>query len=53
MNVNQRLFMMTLHTPRVADLLQAVIGAYGHLQLREFFVRSTTTKMVRTCRSKC
>lgn len=29
------------------DLL--VMGAYGHSQLREFFVGSTTTKLVRTC----
>jgi nucleotide-binding universal stress UspA family protein len=29
------------------DLL--VMGAYGHSQIREFFVGSTTTKMVRTC----
>ena len=26
-----------------------VMGAYGHSQIREFFVGSTTTKMVRTC----
>lgn len=29
------------------DLL--VMGAYGHSQVREFFVGSTTTKIVRTC----
>lgn len=29
------------------DLL--VMGAYGHSQIREFFVGSTTTKLVRTC----
>lgn len=31
------------------DINLLVMGAYGHSQIREFFVSSTTTKMVRTC----
>lgn len=26
-----------------------VMDAYGHSQIREYFVGSTTTKLVRTC----
>lgn len=39
----------------ISDLVKSagiellVMGAYGHSQIREFFVGSTTTKMVRTC----
>jgi nucleotide-binding universal stress UspA family protein len=41
--------------PVIADAVKSagidllVMGAYGHSQIREFFVGSTTTKMVRTC----
>lgn len=42
-------------TPVIAELVKSagidllVMGAYGHSQIREFFVGSTTTKLVRTC----
>jgi nucleotide-binding universal stress UspA family protein len=42
-------------TPVIAEKVKSagidllVMGAYGHSQIREFFVGSTTTKMVRTC----
>jgi nucleotide-binding universal stress UspA family protein len=42
-------------TPVIADWVKSagidllVMGAYGHSQIREFFVGSTTTKLVRNC----
>jgi len=42
-------------TPVIAELVKSavidllVMGAYGHSQIREFFVGSTMTKMARTC----